>query len=108
MEERENTTYTVPANYTDSGRWLGGLVSARNAVEAIVIAVLMGYIEVALIPMTETVRIIVMIVTIVPLALLALIGIDGDSLTQYLLRMVKYLFRRRKIRFSKAVRIDEK
>ncbi len=108
MEERENNVYTIPANYTDSGKWLGGLVSARNTVEAIIIAVLLGYIEVALIPMTETVRIIVMIVTILPLALLALIGIDGDSLGQYLWRMTKYLFRRRKLHFSKAVREDGK
>ena len=105
MEER--TIYTIPANYTDSGKLFGGLVAVRNLVEAIVICIALGYVEVAFIPMTETVRWIVMAVTILPLELISLMGIDGDSLCQYLVRMLKFLFRRRKIHFRKAVKENE-
>lgn len=103
MQERDNNTYIIPANYTDSGKWFGGLISARNMVESIVLVLGLGYLEYAFIPMTGTVRIIVMILTLLPLGTVALIGIDGDSLCQYLIRIGKYLFRRRKIHFSKAV-----
>ena len=106
MEEK--IVYTIPANYTDAGKIFGGLVAVRNLVESIIFCVALGYMELVLIPMTETVRIIVMIVTILPIGLFALIGVDGDSLCQYLWRMLKFLFRRRKIHFKKAVRQDEK
>lgn len=35
MEEKEfNTTFAIPANYTDSGKIFGGMLEPRNAVEA--------------------------------------------------------------------------
>ena len=34
MEEKEiSNIYAIPANYTDSGKLLGGMVEPRNAVE---------------------------------------------------------------------------
>lgn len=36
MEEKEySNVYAIPANYTDSGKLLGGMVEPRNAVEAV-------------------------------------------------------------------------
>ena len=56
MEREENNVYIIPANYTDSGKWLGGLLTLRNTIETIVLLVGLGYIEVALIPMSQIVR----------------------------------------------------
>ena len=56
MEEKETSVYIIPANYTDSGKWLGGLVSLRNTIEAILLLAGLGYIEMALIPMPQTVK----------------------------------------------------
>lgn len=107
MEERENNVYIIPANYTDSGKWLGGLLTLRNTIETIVLLVGLGYIEVALIPMGQMVRIIVMVLTMLPLGLFAMMGIDGDSLFQYLGHIFRFWKRKRKLHFSKEVKIDE-
>lgn len=102
MENKEyDNSYVIPANYTDSGKILGGILSLRNLIEAVVLIVGFGFIELKLIPMQETVRIIVMIVTLLPLGLLALTGIDGYSLLQYLGHIVKFLRNRRRLHFKK-------
>lgn len=107
MEREENNVYIIPANYTDSGKWLGGLLTLRNTIETIVLLVGLGYIEVALIPMSQTVRIIVMVLTMLPLGLITMMGIDGDSLFQYLGHIFRFWKRKRKLHFSKEVKIDE-
>ena len=107
MEKEENNVYIIPANYTDSGKWLGGLLTLRNTIETIVLLVGLGYIEVALIPMSQTVRIIVMVLTMLPLGLITMMGIDGDSLFQHLGHIFRFWKRKRKLHFSKEVKIDE-
>lgn len=84
MEDRENNpVYIIPANYSDSGRLFGGMLAVRNAIEALILAVALGFVEIKLIPMPTTVRIVVMVLTILPTAVVAMMGIDGESLTQY-------------------------
>lgn len=84
MEEKEfNTTFAIPANYTDSGKIFGGMLEPRNAVEALILILAIGYPELMLIPMATTIRIVVMTVTLIPIGILAAMGIDGDSLFQY-------------------------
>ena len=107
MEREETNVYIIPANYTDSGKWLGGLLTLRNTIETIVLLVGLGYIEVAFIPMSQTVRIIVMVLTMLPLGLITLMGIDGDSLFQYLGHIFRFWKRKRKLHFSKEIEVDE-
>lgn len=84
MEEKEfNTTFAIPANYTDSGKIFGGMLEPRNAIEALILILAVGYPELMLIPMATTIRIVVMTVTLIPIGILAAMGIDGDSLFQY-------------------------
>ena len=48
-DDREySNIYTIPPNYTDSGKLLGGLLEVRNTVEAGVLLVLVGYPELML------------------------------------------------------------
>ena len=55
MEEKEySNVYAIPANYTDSGKLLGGMVEPRNAVEAVALVIMVGYPEVKWIPMPTT------------------------------------------------------
>lgn len=105
--EEENKYYVIPANYTDSGKWLGGLLSFRNAVETVILLAGLGYIEGALIPMSGTVRIIVMVLTMLPLGLITMMGIDGDSLFEYVGHIFRFLRRKRKLHFKKEIKIDE-
>ena len=102
MEEKEfSNVYAIPANYTDSGKLLGGMVETRNAVEAVFLVILLGYPELMWIPMSTTIRIVVMTVTLIPLGVVAIMGIDGDSLLQYLWHIISFWCNRRKLHFRR-------
>ncbi len=108
MEEREtDKLYAIPANYTDSGRLFGGMLAVRNAVEALIATVLLGFLEIKLIPMPTTVRVVVMVLTILPAALVAMMGIDGESLTQYLGHIFRFLKNKRKLHYVREEEDDE-
>jgi len=97
----ENQTYSIPANYTDSGKLFGGMLAPRNAIETLILLVVFGYVELFLIPMPTTAKVIVAVVTLIPLAMISLMGIDGDSLFQYFGHIVKHLSRKRKIHYRR-------
>lgn len=108
MEEKENNlVYMIPANYTDSGRLFGGMFAVRNAIEAVILVVLLGFIEIKLIPMPTTVRIVVMVLTVLPSAIVAMMGIDGESLTQYLMHIFRFVKNKRKLHFLRTEAEDD-
>ena len=101
MEEKEySNVYAIPANYTDSGKLLGGMVEPRNAVEAVALVIMVGYPEVKWIPMPTTIRIVIMTVTLIPLAVVAFMGIGGDSLLQYLGHILRRILHFRRIGYK--------
>lgn len=103
MDEKEySNIYAIPANYTDSGKLLGGMLETRNAIETLFLVALVGYPELFWIPMPGTIRIVVMTVTIIPLAVISMMGIDGDSLFQYVGHMFRYWINRRKLHFRRV------
>ena len=102
MEEKEySNVYAIPANYTDSGKLLGGMVETRNAIEAVFLIGLVGYPELMWIPVTATIKIVIRTVTLLPLGVVAVMGIDGDSLLQYLGHMIAFWANRRKLHFRR-------
>ena len=103
MDEKEySNIYAIPANYTDSGKILGGMLETRNAVETVLLLIILGYPELMVIPMSGTIRIVVMTVTLLPLAVLSMMGIDGDSLFQYIGHMFQYFTNRRKLHYRRV------
>lgn len=102
MDDKEySNIYAIPANYTDSGKILGGMLEPRNAVEAVILLILVGYPILFVIPMSGTIRIVVATVTLLPLGVLAMMGIDGDSLFQYAGHMLSYCKSRRRLHFRR-------
>ena len=103
MSDKEyDNVYAIPANYTDSGKILGGMLEPRNAVEAVILVILFGYPELMLIPMPGTICIVVMTITLLPVAIVAMMGIDGYSLFQYLSHIVCYMMAKRKLHFRRV------
>lgn len=52
MDEKEySNVYAIPANYTDSGKLLGGMIETRNAIETVLLVAAVGYPELFVIPM---------------------------------------------------------
>lgn len=91
-DDREfSNIYTIPPNYTDSGKLMGGMLETRNTVEAGILLVLVGYPEVKWLPVDLTTKIVIMTVTLIPLGVFALMGIGGDSLLQYVTHMIRFL-----------------
>lgn len=86
--------YIIPPNYTDSGRFCG-MVEPRNAVEALILVILVGYPELFVFDMPLSIRIVVMVVSLLPIGILACFGIDGDSLFQFLGHVILYAAKRR-------------
>lgn len=102
MDNEYENIFAIPANYTDSGKMLGGLLEPRNAIEALILLVVIGYPELFLIPMPSTLRIVVMTVTLIPTLILSAMGINGDSLFQYIGHMIKFLIKKRKLHLRRV------
>jgi len=102
LDEREyNNVYAIPANYTDSGKLLGGMIDTRNAIETVILVLALGYPELILIPMPSTIRIVVMTVTLLPLAVVSAMGVDGGSLFQYIGHIIYFWTHRRKLHYRR-------
>ncbi len=97
--QNKHDLYTIPPNFIEGGTILGGTFKIRNVVEAGVLAAAVG-IPVLYLPFSLTVRIIILCLTALPFALLALIGIDGESLSSFILSFFKFLKKRRTISVS--------
>lgn len=107
MNSEAGNTYTIPANYTDSGR-LAGFVPVRNALETLVLVLSIGYIEINYVQINLNDKIILVIFTLLPTAVFSLIGIGGDSLGKYLARVLGFLGKRKKYAFRRLGKYAEK
>lgn len=107
MKSEASHIYTIPANYTDSGR-LAGFVPVRNALETFVLVLSIGYFEINFVQMAINDKIMLVIFTLLPVAIFGLIGIGGDSLGQYLLRIFGFLGRRKKYVFRRLGKYAQK
>lgn len=94
MRHEENDIYIIPPNFIDTGTVFGGTIKLRNAAEALILSLLIGF-PVFHIPATLTTKIIVACLTMLPAALFAVIGINGESLSSFVINFFVYLKNRR-------------
>ena len=73
----------IPRNFIEKGTFMGGMFKIRNAIEGGILAILIT-IPVVNLPLTLTVRIIILCMTALPAAMISLIGIGGESITAFL------------------------
>ena len=92
--QEEKDIYIIPPNFIETGTIFGGTIKIRNAVEAGILILLIGF-PIFHIPATLTTRIIIACLTVLPAALFALIGIDGESLSSFAASFFSYLKNRR-------------
>lgn len=92
----EPDVYIIPPNFIESGKVLGGMFKLRNTAEA----VLMGGIITAAVlkqPCSLTAKIIILCLTALPALIFALIGIEGESLSEFAVHVIKFLRNRRTV-----------
>ena len=95
-DREELDVYVIPPNFIEGGKVFGGMFKLRNVIEA----GLLGASVTALvlkIPASLTVKIVVMCLTTLPVAIFGVMGIEGESLTEFLFNVFKFLKNRRTI-----------
>lgn len=98
-ERNENKVYIIPPDFIQSGTLFGGLVKFRNALEAAVLAFLAGF-PVLKLHIGLTAKIIILCLTALPLGVLGLIGINGESLSSFIIGFLKFLKNRRVLKIG--------
>ena len=90
ISREERDAYLIPQNFVDTGTILGGTVKLRNAVEAAVLAV-GSAIPLFYLPMAFNIRLMIVIAVSVPLGVFGVVGIGGDSLTQFVAHWFRFM-----------------
>ena len=94
ISREERDVYLIPQNFVDTGTILGGTVKLRNAVEAAVLAV-GSAVPLFYLPLAFNIRLMIVIAVSVPLGVFGVVGIGGDSLTQFVAHWFRFMKRRR-------------
>lgn len=90
----EMDVYYIPPNFLTSGRLFGGMIRVRNAIEACVLVLLTG-IPILQLPFSLTTRIVILCLITLPLGVFGVVGVDGDSLSEFVFNWCRWLIRRR-------------
>ena len=93
--KNDHDIYIIPPNFIETGTFFGGMFRARNVIEAGVLAFAIGAPVFVFLPFGLTTHINALCLTALPVAFVALIGISGESLSQFLVTFLKYLRNRR-------------
>ena len=93
--KNDHDVYIIPPHFIETGTFFGGMFRARNVIEVGILAFAIGTPVFLCLPFGLTARIIALCLTALPVALVALIGISGESLSQFLITFLKYLRNRR-------------
>lgn len=92
-EERD--VYFIPQNFVDTGTVMGGEIKLRNAIEAAVL-VIGSAVPLLYLPLALNLRLMIVTAVSVPLGILGVVGVGGDSLTQFAAHWLRF-FRRRRV-----------
>ena len=103
-EREELDMYVIPPNFIEGGKIFGGMFRLRNAIEAGILGGGSALLVLKL-PFSLTARIIILCVTALPLAIFGLIGVEGDSLTEFVMDVAKFI-RNRRIMFRSDIEDD--
>jgi hypothetical protein len=97
--QKENfDVFAVPRNFGEDGMTFNG-ISRRNLVEGVILAIGSGYPMFRYLPASLSVRIILLCFISLPLFFAGLVGAGGESLSQFFVTVLKWLFTRRKLRY---------
>lgn len=90
--------FAVPRNFGEDGVSFNGL-SRRNLVEGCILAAGSGLPIIFYLPGSVSLKIILLCFVSLPFFFIGLVGFGGESLSQFLVTVIKFLLRRRKLRY---------
>ena len=104
-EEEMPDVHVIPDNYTNSGRIINGMIELRNAVEGAIVSAVLGFIEYLFFYRLDTVKMFaIIVITIGPIFIASVVGISGDSISQFSLLFINYLKNKRKLRYRRIMK----
>lgn len=92
--QEEQQVSFIPRNFIERGTFMGGTFKIRNAIEGGLLALGIT-IPVLHLPLSLTVRIIILCMTALPAAMVSLIGIGGESISAFCMRALAFISKRR-------------
>ena len=98
-QPEEQQPNIIPPNFIEKGKFMGGMFDIRNAIEGGILAAVIIF-PVIHLPLSLTMRIIILCMTALPLFMISLIGIGGQSISAFLGSALVYLKNRRILRRS--------
>lgn len=93
-EHEELDVYVIPPNFIEGGKLFGGMFKMRNAIEAGILAGGSGAFILKL-PASLTAKIIILCIVSLPLVIFGLIGVNGESLSEFVINVFRFLRNRR-------------
>ena len=102
MAEEQRNIYEIPANYKNSGRWVQGKFEPRNVIETLILVICVGYLEIKFIRVSIYLKMCIVIPSLMLIFIFGLMGIDGDSFTQAISRVLAFISRRRKLHMRRV------
>ena len=95
-KQSELDTYIIPPNFIESGTIFGGMFKIRNVIEAGILALAVG-VPVFYLDLSLTIQIVILCLTALPLGIFGLVGIYGESLSSFIVILIKFLMKRREV-----------
>ena len=96
--------YHIPTNFTDAGRIMG-LFEIRNLIETVALTIPILYFCITYLSFQLSTKVIVTLIIVVPIGGFGLLGINDDSMTQWLGSWWKWHRKRRIIFFRGEVKV---
>lgn len=91
-------SFAVPRNFGEDGVSFNG-ISRRNLVEGCILAVASGYPIIFGLTAAVSTKVILLCFVSLPLFFIGLVGFGGESLSQFLVTVTRFLLRRRRLRY---------
>lgn len=97
MPQKERVDiYIIPPNFAAEGTLFSGRIKARNAVEAAVLALFLLQILLS-VDLSVRGRIYAGAIVLIPAAIFGVLGVQGESLTSFVLQFFRYLCSKREL-----------
>ena len=97
-KKEQYDSFAIPRNFGEDGVSFNG-ISRRNLVEGGILAVGSGYPIIFGLTAAVSTKIILLCFVSLPLFFIGLVGFGGESLSQFLVTVIRFLLRRRKLRY---------
>lgn len=94
-ENKPYVTYTIPENFMDAGTVFGGKIRLRNFIEAFALTVIAAWVLLQL-HMPFDIGIITACVVLIPIFIFGIVGLHGESLTQFIYHFIKFYGKEKK------------